>query len=146
MLYVTYASYNNALYYAWFDGTTWYGNQQISTSNGDPQSQCGPWMAPLGEALFMLYNGDTWNNVYLSVLQAPEGSTPEAPIWTGNQLLKNFTPIAPETNYPGSVVPYGDGLYMAYKGAHGNDLLEAQLLQVGTSGASAKKAAAVAGR
>ena len=37
----------------------------------------------------------------------------------------------PETNVPGSIVPYGTGLYTVFKGAHSNNIYQAQYVLVG---------------
>ncbi|HVP53731.1 MAG TPA: metallophosphoesterase [Candidatus Eisenbacteria bacterium] len=137
MLYITYkGESSNTLYCAWFDGTTWYGNQAISTSNGSPESNYCPWMAALGDRLIMIYKGESSNTIYQAVL---DGST-----WSGNVPLGSFSPIAPETNLPGSVVPYGDGLYMVYTGEISDTIYEAQLIQVGTVAATEPRMVAVA--
>jgi hypothetical protein len=123
LLYAVYAGLSGTLYASYFNGTSWFGNQTISTPNGTPASNSGPWMAHIGSSLVALYKGQVSNDLYSATLT---GST-----WTGNQTLGSTSPIAPESNYQGSIVPYGNGLYTVYKGAHSNTLYEAQLMATG---------------
>ena len=123
LLYIAFSGPSGVLYSAFFDGTKWH-YEPIVTSNGAPASNSGPWMAQTGSGLIMLYKGNSESAIYSSTLTGT--------IWNGNQKLCRTSPISPETNHTGSIVPYQAGLYTVYKGAHSNTIYSAQLLAFGS--------------
>lgn len=99
-LYITFKkSGTDDLYYAWYDGTTWYGNIQITTSdNGNPGSNYSPNASAYNNNLYIVYKGDRSNTLYSAWFN---GSS-----WSGNTKIKDQSgDIDPESDHnPGMIV------------------------------------------
>jgi len=117
----------NNLYVAEFDGTTWTGNKKIKDiSNIDPKSNEPVGLGVYNNKLYMVYKGESTNDLYQATF---DGTT-----WSGNTKIKDLSTISPESNYGPALAPIGDRLIMVYKGAHSNNIYQAELKESTWSG------------
>lgn len=121
LLFIVYkGASSNALYSAWFDGTTWFGNKKISSQPGDitPESDHNPGLAVFNDKLYIIYKGVDSDDIYTAYFQDAT--------WHGNTRIKDQQGgISPQSSCsPGATVFEGN-MYIVYKGASSNDLYTA---------------------
>lgn len=118
---------SNNLYVAEFDGSTWSGNRKISDiSNIDPKSNQTPGLGVHKDKLYLIYKGESSNDLYQATF---DGTT-----WTGNVKIKDISQISPESNYGPALAPINNRLIMVYKGAHTNNIYQADMLDTTWTG------------
>lgn len=116
-----YMIYRGALkddyYVSVFDGQDWTGNQAIENLPGgiSPESDSPPGLAVYYGVLQLAYRGTLTDNLYMSFF--------DGTYWTGNQKIEDMPGgIDPKSNYAPALAVFKDVLYLAYKGAHSDDL------------------------
>lgn len=117
-LYMVYrGALTDDLYMATFDGSDWVGNQKISDMPGgiDPKSNYTPSIIEYMGKLYMVYKGAHSDDLFVATF--------DGKYWTGNQEIADMPGgIEPKSNYTPAIADYQGYLYMAYKGAHSNEL------------------------
>ena len=106
---------------ATFDGSYWTGNQKIADMPGgiSPESNYTPALSVFQGYLYMAYKGAHSNELYLSWFDGES--------WRGNQKIADMPgDISPESNYGPAIAVYDDALWMIFKGAHSNELYQAE--------------------
>jgi hypothetical protein len=101
------------LYYAWFDGINWFGDNLVKTSAGEIlKSTCRPCTLVWNYRLYIFYKGEA--NILYSAFFDGES-------WQGNTKIqvgsKNI-----ESNFEPAVDLFNENPFLAYKEPHGNDL------------------------
>lgn len=98
-MYIVYKGANSdTLYTAFYDGTTWQGNQKISDQPGDisPESNYCPNAAVYNNRLYIVYKGAHSDNIYTAAF---DGNS-----WSGNtKIADQAGDISPESNYTPSL-------------------------------------------
>lgn len=113
-------AHSNALYSAYFDGTTWYGNSNIADQPGGigPESNANPGIALYHDVLYVVYKGANSNDLFTCWY---DGSR-----WVGNQKISSMPGgISPHSNSRPSLVVFQDLLWAVYKGEASADLYRA---------------------
>ncbi len=106
-------AYSNDTTYEWAD-------TKIVVAQKELQSTEGPAVTVYQNQLYMLYKGQSSDDIWQAVYDPASG-------WISNQKIKDLSSIAPKTNKSPSVAAQGDSLYLVYKDNDSNDIRQAVL-------------------
>ncbi|HEX2255048.1 MAG TPA: hypothetical protein VHQ65_17410, partial [Thermoanaerobaculia bacterium] len=108
------------LYTASFDGRSWHGNTKIRDEPGHlaPQSDRGPGVAVYNNWLYLLYKGDSSNDLYTAWWDGKR--------WNGNLKISDQRGgVNPQSNRGPNLAVYKGLLFTVYKGGSHDDLYSA---------------------
>jgi hypothetical protein len=113
-LYMVYKGWNsNALFMAWFDGTTWHGNEPIFINGVNPQSNFNPGICAYKGRLHLVYKG--WDRDVL------RSASFDGQAWYGNVPI-SVDGVNPRSTYCPRICVFNNALYAVYKGWDSNAL------------------------
>lgn len=129
VLYMTYKGrHSNDLYYAYWDGTTWTGNEEINIPISipiihpqQPKTDVCPVTIPRFKGLHMFYKGGGSDTMYKMTLHNQ--------VWRGNFSIATLSTINPETDKSPSGAVYSHlthhALVLVYKNPDTNQVMVA---------------------
>lgn len=107
-LYVVYPDSSDHVRCAWFDGSSWFGNQVIKVGNNEVATQgASVGLAAVKNELFLTYTGAKEDHILWAI---SDGDT-----WSENTVL-NICGVTPYTATVPALQAYKDRLYMGYRG------------------------------
>jgi cytolysin (calcineurin-like family phosphatase) len=119
-MWMVYRGDSDALYSAFFDGATWYGDVKIADQPGDisPKSDHNPGICVYNERLYAVYKGADKSDLYMCWT---DGSS-----WAGDQKISSMPGgIAPNSNNRPCLVVFEGQMWAIYRSASSNDLYQA---------------------